>query len=57
MGLFGGNPVKKAKKAYEAKMKEAMEAQRSGDIQGFAALNEEAEALLAKLKELEQKVT
>jgi len=55
MAWFGGNEVKKAQKAYEAKMKQAMEAQRGGDIQGLAKLSEEAEQLLARLKELQAK--
>ncbi|MCB1069709.1 MAG: Lacal_2735 family protein [Verrucomicrobia bacterium] len=51
MGWFGGDKKKAAQKAYEAKMKEAMEAQRGGDIQAYAARNEEAQALLKKLQE------
>jgi hypothetical protein len=52
MGLFAKNKLKASQKAYEAKMKEAMEAQRKGDIQGYAALNEEAEELLQTLQGL-----
>ena len=49
-GLFG-NPVKKLEKEYKAKLTEAMQAQRSGDIQGYARLNSEAEAILGRLEE------
>lgn len=53
MGLFSSSPVKKAQKAYEAKMKEAIETQRAGDIQRYAELNEQAALLLEELKALE----
>lgn len=46
MGLFAGNRIKKAQKAYEIKMAEAMAAQRNGDIQGYAQRIEEAQELL-----------
>ncbi len=52
MGLFSKNKLKTAQKAYEAKMKEAMETQRRGDIQGFASLNEEATEILKELERL-----
>ena len=52
MGLFRKNKLKTAQKAYEAKMKEAMETQRRGDIQGFASLNEEATEILKELERL-----
>ena len=48
MGLFRTDPKKAARKAYEAKMKEAMMAQRSGDIQRYAELHQAAEALRAQ---------
>ena len=35
-------------KAYEKKMQEAMQAQRSGNIQKYAELSAEAEAILAE---------
>ena len=53
MGLFAKNKLKTSQKAYEAKMKEAMEAQRRGDIQTFATLNEEAGRLLQVLQKLQ----
>ena len=50
--LFGNSKIKRLRKRYESKMKESMEAQRGGDIQGYAELSAEAEALLAKLQAL-----
>ena len=45
------NKAGKLQKAYEKKMQEAMTAQRSGNIQKYAQLNEEAEAILAEMRE------
>ena len=53
-GLFKTSPVEKAKKNYKAKLTEAMNAQRSGDIQKFAKLSAEAEELLEGIKKLEE---
>ena len=55
MSWFKSDPVRKIRKAYEAKMKEAMEAQRGGSIQGYAKLYTEAEALLAQVQAAEAK--
>ncbi|HMP73498.1 MAG TPA: DUF6435 family protein [Kiritimatiellia bacterium] len=44
------SPVEKLRKAYQQRMEEARDAQRSGDIQATARLNEEAEALLVRLR-------
>lgn len=52
-----GNPRKKLQKQYEAKLKQAMEAQRSGDIQNLSILNQEAEKLLEQINELEKQST
>lgn len=49
-GLFGGSPVKKLEKEYNAKLTEAMNAQRSGNIQEYARLNSEAQVVLEKLE-------
>ncbi|MCM8529741.1 MAG: DUF6435 family protein [Lentisphaeraceae bacterium] len=49
-GFFGSNPKKKLEKEYKKKLTEAMHAQRSGDIQGYAKLNSEAEAVLQKIQ-------
>lgn len=48
--MFKKDPTKKLRKAIEAKMKDAMQAQRSGDIPKFAALTAEAEALEKELE-------
>ena len=45
------NKAKKLQKAYERKMQEARDAQRAGDIQKTSQLNEEADALLAQMRE------
>jgi len=43
--------AEKLQKAYEQKMREARDAQRAGDIQKTSQLNEEADALLARIRE------
>ena len=50
MKLFSSNPEKKLRKEYEALMKQAMEAQRGGDIVKSSQLHEQAEALLKKIE-------
>ena len=50
MGLFSRDPSKKLKKAYQQKLKEAMQAMRRGDIRENAALVVEADAILAELE-------
>ena len=50
MKLFRQDPAKRMQKAYEAKAKEAMEAQRRGDIRALAALNDEAHELLLQVE-------
>ncbi|WP_125717670.1 DUF6435 family protein [Pseudoalteromonas rubra] len=49
------DPVKKLRKAYDAKLEEAMHAQRNGDIRGYAMLTSEAEALWQQIEQLERK--
>lgn len=53
-GWLKPDPVKALRRQYEAKMKQAMELQRSGDIQTFAEVHTEAQAILAKLEAAEQ---
>jgi hypothetical protein len=53
-GLFKSDPAKKLRKQYSAKLEEAMQAQRTGDIRSYATLTEEAQALWAKLEPLER---
>lgn len=49
-GLFKQDPKKKLQHAYENKLSEAMQAQRSGDIRQYSQLTEEAEAIFSQLK-------
>ncbi|MBT0586246.1 DUF6435 family protein [Alteromonas oceanisediminis] len=51
-GLFKSDPTKKLRKAYDAKLEQAMHAQRKGDIRLYSQLTQEAEALW---KEIESK--
>lgn len=51
--IFKSNPVKKLNQRYEAKLEQAMQAQRNGDIKSYAMLTEEAEAIFAQIKALE----
>ncbi|MER2490491.1 DUF6435 family protein [Catenovulum sediminis] len=48
------NPVKKLTKEYEAKLEEAMYAQRKGDIRSYAMITAEAEEIASKIKEIER---
>lgn len=52
--LFKSNPQKKLQNDYEKKLTEAMQAQRNGDIRDYSALQEEAEAIYAKLQALDK---
>ncbi|WP_415888653.1 DUF6435 family protein [Neptuniibacter sp. SY11_33] len=47
------NPEKKLKKEYNAKLEQAMQAQRNGDIEKYSFLIREAEELYGQLKKLE----
>jgi hypothetical protein len=51
--LFKNNPLKKLNKAYDAKLEQAMHAQRNGDIKSFAMLTEEAEKINKEILALE----
>ncbi|UTW06610.1 DUF6435 family protein [Pseudomonas benzenivorans] len=53
-GLFKSDPLKKLRKQYDAKLEEAMNAQRNGNIRGYAQLSEEADALWKQLEPLEK---
>jgi hypothetical protein len=46
------DPRKKLQKEYERKQVQARDLQRSGDIQGFAALTAEADQIYRKIQEL-----
>ncbi len=52
LGIFKSSAerqVNKLQKAYEAKLGEAMRAQRNGDIRGYSMLSEEADNLYQQL--------
>lgn len=55
MGLFSFNPVKKKRKLYDAKLEQAMHAQRRGDIKSYSMLTAEAEKLWLQIQQLEEK--
>lgn len=52
--FFKRKPQQELQKAYESKLTEAMQAQRKGDIRAYSALQEEAEAIYAKLQALDK---
>ena len=47
---FSKNPSKKLVKAYEAKLTEAMHAQRNGDIRAYSMLSKEADDMYQKIQ-------
>ena len=49
-GWFKSRQESKDQKRYEAKMAEALAAQRRGDIQSFALLTKEAEDIWAEIE-------
>lgn len=51
-GLFKKDPAAKLQKAYEAKMLEVRDVQRSGDLRHYARVMEEAEEILKKIEAL-----
>ena len=51
--LFKKDPIKKLNKLYEAKLEEAMHAQRKGDIKSYAMITADAEIIATEIKELE----
>lgn len=53
-GLFKASPAKKLRKAYEAKLIEARDVQRSGDVVAAAKLYAQAEEMLAEVEALEK---
>lgn len=51
--LFKRDPRKPLQQAYEAKLKQAMESQRSGDIRRYSELTAEADELYRRLLALD----
>lgn len=54
-GLFKSDPIKKLEKQYRAKLQEARDIQRNGDVLKAGQLTEEAEAIAQKIEELRNK--
>jgi hypothetical protein len=50
--LFKKDPIKKLDKLYEAKLEQAMHAQRNGDIKSYSMITAEAEKIRIELEEL-----
>ncbi|XQW86230.1 DUF6435 family protein [Thalassotalea piscium] len=51
--FFKKDPAKKLDKLYEAKLEQAMHAQRNGDIKSYAMLTAEAEKIQDKIRLIE----
>jgi len=52
--IFKTDPIKKLNKAYEAKLEQAMHAQRNGDIKSYAMITAEAELIANEIQALEK---
>jgi hypothetical protein len=52
LGWLRRDPRKKLEQAYARKMEEARDAQRKGDIQGYASLVAESEEILQEIDRL-----
>jgi hypothetical protein len=52
-GLFKGGKKKKLEKAYKAKLEEARDLQRNGDLKGYAKALEASEEIYTKMEALE----
>ena len=52
--FFTRNPIKKLNKQYEAKLEQAMHAQRNGDIRTYSMLTAEAEKINDEMIAIEQ---
>ncbi|WP_141096214.1 DUF6435 family protein [Lacimicrobium sp. SS2-24] len=53
-GWLKSDPTKKLRKQYDAKLEQAMLAQRRGDIKTYSMLTSEAEKLWAQLEQQQQ---
>ena len=52
--IFKKNPIKTLDKAYEAKLEQAMLAQRNGDIKSYAMITNEAENIKKQMIDLQR---
>jgi len=50
--FFKKDPTKKLQKAYEAKLEQAMHAQRNGDIESYSKITNEAENINQNMQKL-----
>ena len=50
--FFKKDPTKKLQKAYEAKLEQAMHAQRNGDTESYSMITNEAENINQNIKKL-----
>jgi hypothetical protein len=50
--IFKKDPLKKLNKKYEAKLEQAMHAQRDGDIKGYSMITAEAEEIANEIQAL-----
>jgi hypothetical protein len=50
--FFKKDPAKKLQKAYEAKLEQAMRAQRNGDIESYSMITNEAENIMQDIQKL-----
>ncbi|WP_298861818.1 DUF6435 family protein [uncultured Gimesia sp.] len=55
-GWLRGDPKKKLEARYAAKLEQARDAQRNGNIQGYATLMAEAETILQEIDRLAETV-
>lgn len=51
--IFKKDPIKKLNKTYEAKLEQAMLAQRNGNIRAYSMITAEAEKIADEIKILE----
>lgn len=54
--FFKKDPIKILDKRYEAKLEQAMNAQRNGDIKSYAMITAEAEEIKIKMLELKSTI-
>jgi hypothetical protein len=52
--IFKKDPIKKLNKQYDAKLEQAMYAQRNGDIKSYSMITAEADSIAMEIKALEQ---
>lgn len=53
-GFLKPDPARKLRKQYDAKLDQALQAQRSGNIRAYSELTTEAEAIWKSLEPLEK---